>query len=266
MAPEGIGQQQSQAGAGVGFDHEENGFSGFGDLFGTQRGEDTMVDGVVEEQDFCRLNQNAGQRQELVIDQPADACAQCFVDHGADRTDGIVAEDGQDHAQDTGGEVVVQHLKAAGDLVLEGAVDLLHAPAGQGAHGHGAQEHGDVGTDDNAHGGDGTDHGAAGIMDHLASGVADEQRKKIDQHGGNESSKFLVGGPSCFDEQGGNKSPGDECADVGHHHAAEKAAEFLNTLFHYGISSLLFTSFSVGSARPSAAVILPSISIPYFTG
>ena len=92
------------------------------------------------------------------------------------------AEDRQEHAPDAGGEVVDQHLEAGPDLAVPERVDLLHRPAAERAHDHGAHEHRDLGAGDDAHGRDRADHATAGVVEHLAAGVADQDRQQVGDH------------------------------------------------------------------------------------
>ena len=59
FAKEPVGQQQAKTGTGVGFNHEEDGFAGFSHLVHSHGSEDTVVDGVVQEQHFSRFNNDA---------------------------------------------------------------------------------------------------------------------------------------------------------------------------------------------------------------
>ncbi|MPM51737.1 hypothetical protein SDC9_98488 [bioreactor metagenome] len=95
-----VRQQEAEAGAGVGLDHEQDGAAGGLGLLDAERGEDAVVDGVVEEQHLGRLDQDRGERQQVVGDQDAHAGghpADQGGDHGLDQQP---ARDGQQHAED----------------------------------------------------------------------------------------------------------------------------------------------------------------------
>ena len=181
-----------------------------------------MVDGVVQEEDLSGLDEDGCQRQKVCIDQSVDACCQDVHDTGHQRAHDVGAEDGKEHAQDTDGEVVDQHLEACGHLVFHELVELLDDPACQRAHDHGAHQHGltvcAAYACDCTHDSDGTDDTAAGAADHLTACISDQNGKQVEQHVGLNGCKLFVGKPACRNEQGCDKAPGDECTDVGHDH------------------------------------------------
>ena len=71
-----VGKQQTEARAGVGLQQEQDRLALFSGLLDAQRGQHAMVDGVVEEQHLGRLDDDAGQRQQAVFDQPVHAAAE----------------------------------------------------------------------------------------------------------------------------------------------------------------------------------------------
>ncbi|MNI75591.1 hypothetical protein D3C73_1317580 [compost metagenome] len=71
-AKEHIRQQDAEARAGVGFEEEKHRLALLQRLLDAQRRQHAMVDGVVEEQDLGRLNEDAGQREESVVDEELD--------------------------------------------------------------------------------------------------------------------------------------------------------------------------------------------------
>ena len=83
-----------------------------------------------------------------------------------------------DAAEDAGAEVVDQHLEAGPDPLLDEPVEQLEEVGGERADDHRAEEHRDVGADDDAHRGDRADDGAALAVDQPAAGVADEDRQQ----------------------------------------------------------------------------------------
>ncbi len=154
-----VGQQHAHARARIRFDQEEDGATLLGGLLDPQRREDAVVDGVVEEQDLGRFDEDGGEGQQVVVHQEADTARQHAGEHLDEGTDHEEGEDGQQHADETGGEVVDQHLETALDASIHRLVEALDGPAAEGANHHGTHEHGDVGTDDDPHGGDGAHHG-----------------------------------------------------------------------------------------------------------
>ena len=72
LAEQREGEQQAQARAGVGLEQEQDRLAGVLRLGGAQRGQDALVDGVVQEQDLGRLDEDRGQRQQAVGDQGVD--------------------------------------------------------------------------------------------------------------------------------------------------------------------------------------------------
>ena len=222
-----VGQQHAHARARVRFDQEEDGAAVLGGLLDPQRREDAVVDGVVEEQDLGRLDEDGGERQQVVVHQEADATGQHageHLDEGADHEEG---EDRQQHADEAGGEVVDQHLEAALDATFHRLVETLDGPATERADHHGAHEHGNVGPHDDAHGGDGTDHAAALTAHQLAAGIANQQRQQVGDHGADQLGQGFARQPAGGDEEGGNKAPGDEGAYVGHDHIGQEASKIL---------------------------------------
>lgn len=75
-AEEHVSQQDAEAGAGVGLKQEEDGLALVQGLLDAQRCEDTVVDGVVEEEDLGRLDEDAGQgSRPLLTRKPTTAPA-----------------------------------------------------------------------------------------------------------------------------------------------------------------------------------------------
>ena len=220
-------QQHPQTRTRVRFDQEEDGATLLGGLLDPQRREDAVVDGVVEEEDLGRFDEDGSQRQQTVGDQEVDATGQGAGEHLDEGTYDEEGEDGAQHADDAGGEVVDQHLEAALDPAFHRLVEALDGPATQGADHHGAHEHGDVGTDDDAHGGDGTDHGTPLTPDQLAAGIANQQGQQVGDHGADQLGQGFVWQPAGGDEEGGNEAPGDEGAYVGHDHIGQEASKIL---------------------------------------
>src|SRR4028118_1119109 len=76
------------------------------------------------------------------------------------------ADDGEGTADDAGGEGVDQHLEALADPTLHETVELHDDVTAQRSHDERAEEHRDVGTDDNADSGYSADHAAPHGAEH----------------------------------------------------------------------------------------------------
>ena len=118
--------------------------------------------------------------------------------------------------------------KPLGTLPSIGLVELLEQERRERRDDHRAEEHGDVGADDDAHGREGADDGPALTVDHAAAGVADEDRQQVGDDRADQLGQVLVRRPARGDEHGGDEAPGDERADVRHDHAGHEAAEALD--------------------------------------
>jgi hypothetical protein len=78
------------------------------------------------------------------------------------------ADDGEDAAEDAGGEGAHQHLEALTDPVRDEVVELLDQVAAERAHDERPEEHRDVGPDYRAHGGYRADDAASRVVDYPA--------------------------------------------------------------------------------------------------
>ena len=228
LAEEPHRQQDSQAGSRVRFHHEQDGLSHFLRLRRTQRGQDTVVDGVVQEQHFRGFHDDGGQRQQAVVHQDLDPLTEQVDQETDDGTDPEAGQNGHDHADDAEGEVVNEHLEPARHPAVDRPVELLEDPSGERPHDHGAQEHGGVAADDHAHRRQGPDDRAALSVDHPAARVADEDGKQVGDDRGHHGGQGLVGCPPLRYEEGGEQTPGYECTDVGHDHPRQVASEALD--------------------------------------
>ena len=178
-----VSEQDACACAGVGLDQVEYGLSKCLDLLSSERCEDTVVDRVVQEQDLSGLYEDRYQRKESCIDKDVNAALQEYQNSCHNRADQVEAYDCEEHAQDTDGEVVYQHLEACLNLAFDRLVELLDDPAAQRACQHRAHQHGIIGSAaDNADAGDRTHDRASLTADHLAACVSDQDREHIGQH------------------------------------------------------------------------------------
>ena len=105
-------------------------------LLNTQRREDTVVDGVVKEQDFCRFDEDRRQRQHVVRHHKVNASRQNFRQNFDRRANAEEGQNGEDHPDDAGGEVIHQHFKTGFDLTVYPVIELLDAVAAQRAGNH----------------------------------------------------------------------------------------------------------------------------------
>src|SRR5699024_1698971 len=113
-------------------------------------------------------------RDETRTHEPFDGTSEYPDDHTEDRLDHQVGNNHDGAADDSEHEVVDEHLEARPDLAGVEPIHLLEDPGGERAHHHGAEQHGDVGPDDDAHRGERTDRAASVAVDHPAARVCDE--------------------------------------------------------------------------------------------
>ena len=200
FAHEPVSQEHTETRTGVSLDKEEHGLAKFLSLLDAQGAEDAVIDGVVQEQDLGGLHQDGNQRQQTQVHNALNAGAENVVHRQHHRADTHEGQHCQHAAQDTGGEVVHQHLEAAGNGILHSPVKLLDKITAQGAHNHGAQEHGDICTGDDTAGGDGANHAAAMPIDCGSTREAQEQRNQPLGHGAAHLSQILIGEPARRNE------------------------------------------------------------------
>ncbi|MNL43697.1 hypothetical protein D3C87_1662220 [compost metagenome] len=141
-----------------------------------------MVDGIVQEEYLRWLNDDVSQRKQACIEKALNACSQSLADHFNNRANAQEGSNRQDRANNTEGEVVNQHFKAGFDFALYGLIELLQNPGRDGTYDHGAHEHRNICTYDDAHRGYSTDHTTTSVVDHLTAGITDENRKKVGDH------------------------------------------------------------------------------------
>ena len=179
---EHVCQQDAHPRTRVGFNQEENRFAEIVRLLDAQRREDTVVDGVIEEQDFCRFNKDRRQRQHVVRHHEVNARSQDFRQNFNCRANAEERQDSEDHTDDACGEVIHQHLKTGLDLTVYPHVEFFNSPAAQWTGDHGAEEHRHIRADDNAHGGNRADYAATLAANQLTAGITDQQRQQIGDH------------------------------------------------------------------------------------
>ena len=182
LAEQAVRQQNAQTGTGIGLEHVHDGAAGLCSLADANWVENTVVDGVVQEQHLCRFNKDGNQRQQAVADQKINACGKYGENGGHKRADNVVAEDRQQHAEDADGEIVDQHFKTGGNVLFHAVVKLLDDPACQRAHHHRTHQHGVVRAADAADNGDAGNDAAAFLCDHIAALTGDENGQQVAQH------------------------------------------------------------------------------------
>ena len=182
LAEQHIREQYAEAGAGVRFNQEENGAANFLRLRNAERRENTVVDGIVQEENLRRFDENRSQRQQIVFDEKIHTGRERTGKPFHRRPDDDKRQQRQQHTNNAGGKIVHQHLETALDLALNGLVKLLDCPTAERADNHRAQEHRNISTNDDAHRGNRTDHRATIPASELAAGITDEQRQQIRNH------------------------------------------------------------------------------------
>ncbi len=215
---EHVRQQDAHTRTRVSFNQEEDGLAEFMRLLNTQRREDTVVNRVVQEQNFCGFNEDRRQRQHVMDNHEVNACRQCFGQHFDHRANAEERQNRQDHTDDAGGEVVYQHFKTGFDLTVYPVIEMFNCPAAQRTSNHCAEEHRHIRADDHAHGSNCTDYAATVTADQTTTGKTDQQRQQIGDHRTNQLRQCLVRHPSGGNKQRRDNTPGDKCADVWHYH------------------------------------------------
>ena len=232
LAHQAVCQQDAKARARVCFQQEENGLACFLHLLDAHRGENTVINGVVQEQHLGRFHKNRSHRQKPIINQQAYTGSHGIGQGCNNRADGFHGNQCQHGCQNAQGEVVHQHLKARLDMAVHGLVKLLDNPGRQRAYNHGAQEHRHLCTDNYAHGGCGTDDAAPLACYHLAACVGNQKRQHHRSHRPHQRSELFIWQPAGRDKHGCNQAPGNKCPDIRHYHAAQKSSEDLQFFFH----------------------------------
>ena len=165
-----------------------------------------------------------------MIDEDVNACGQNRQDRGHNRSNCIVTENGHNHTEDTDREVVDQHLEACRHMTIHCLVKLFDDPACERAHNHCAHQHRLTGDNaavraggchacDTAHDCDCTHDATAFAADHLTALRSNQNRNEEVQHERLNGCKLRVRNPAGLNEQGGNKAPCNEGANVRHDHA-----------------------------------------------
>ena len=248
FAEEPVREQDTEARARVCLEQEEHGLAVLLCLLDAERREDAVVDCVIEEQDLGRLDDDRGERQQAHGDDGFNASTQDGISREDDRADAREGQDSEDTADDAGREVVYQHLKTGRDMVFDGLIELLDDPAAQRAHDHGAEEHRDVRTCDDTGRRNRAEHAAAMTVDSSTAAVAEKQWDQPLAHRCADLSQVFIRPPARRDEQGRQKAPSDECANIRQDHSGKEAAKLLHgflSAFFFLVAHKVFPPFSL---------------------
>lgn len=169
---------------------------GFAGLFDADRREDSVIDGVVEKQHLGRLHEKRHKRQQSVAYDQLGTAAYEHRQAGDHAADDIVAQNGQQHAENADREVADEHFEACLHAPLDHAVEPADRISRQRTHDHRADEHRNIAADDHADGGNGADHPAPLPGDVAPCGVGDQQRQEVGQHRPDQLRELSVGPPS----------------------------------------------------------------------
>ena len=81
-----------------------------------------MVDGIIEEKDLGRFNEDGSQGQKAGLDEPINQSSSSIAECPDDGTDHNIGNQNEDDSQDASREVIDQHLKTDGDFFFPEAV------------------------------------------------------------------------------------------------------------------------------------------------
>ena len=225
-------QQYTQTRTGVCFQHVHNRFTCFCSLFDTDWCEDTMVDGVVQEQYLRRFYEDCYERQQFVCYQNFNTCCQDCKNRSHNRPNQIIANDCKNHTKNPNREVVYQHFKAGRNFTFHCFVKFFDDQAGKRTHCHSTDEHGLFGTGDNTQCCNGTHNAATVAANHSTTLECNQSGNQVFQHRIYQCCQSFIWNPTCFDEQSCNKAPSNERPDIRHNHCTQEFPEFLNAIFH----------------------------------
>ena len=128
-AEHGESKKDTETGARVRFNEEEERLATGGSRFGSQRRKNTVVDRVVEEQDLRGLNKNAEERCEARVVECLYAGSESVRDGLDERCNSEERNQGENGTDDTGREVVDEHFESGANLAGPNCVNLLDEPS-----------------------------------------------------------------------------------------------------------------------------------------
>ena len=175
---------------------------------------------LFRKEDLSGLDKDGNQRKKSHVDQDVNAALQKYEDCCHDRSDQIETDDRQDHAQDSDGEVVDQHLETGGNLSLDRLIKFFDHKSAERADHHGTHQHGIIGcAADHTDAGDRAHDRASLSADHSAARIGDQDREHIGEHRADHSRQLIIGEPPGFDEQRRDQALRDKRADIRHDHS-----------------------------------------------
>ena len=205
----------------------------------------------------------------LALHKESNARRQHGEDGAHHRTDGIISDSSEYHAQDADRKVVNQHFKSGGHVTVHCGVKFFDDPACKRSHNHGAHKHRlsfcTANACDASHYSDCAHHASAFPADHLTALRGNQHRKQIAEHVRLDGGQLCIGQPTFFDKQCGDKAPCNECANVGHDHGARNLPNLAIVFFIRQTAPFLFLftgipekSLSVSAELSFCALIVPS--------
>ncbi len=192
-------------------------------LFDADRGEDSVIYGVVEEQHLCRLYDYGNQRQKFMRDYSLGCCAENCCEPFDSTSYYAESENREQHSDDADGKVVDQHLESAFNPSLDEIVEFLDGDSAERTHYHCSDEHRDICSGYDSDCCDCSRDATSVACDIFTGGVGYENRQKVVQCRGYYLCQMFVRQPSGRDEKCGDESPGNECPYVRHYHRAHRA-------------------------------------------
>ena len=224
------GKEYSKTRSRVGLEQEHYRFSDFIGLLDSDRGEDAVIYGVVQEHHLCRFNDQGYKWKEMMLDENHSKLAQSLCQPYHNISYEHISEDRQKHTDDTYREIIDQHLESVLDLSFDLFVKFPDAPSSERTHHHCADEHRNAASYDHTSSRYCSGDTASFTCNVLSCSVSYEDRKQIFEHRIYELAEVFIGTPACRNEESSEESPCDECSDVRHDHAAEASSELLHFL------------------------------------
>src|SRR5690554_4978281 len=111
LSEEHVGKQNTKTRSWIGFQHEDDGFTCFCSLLCAKWCEDSVVDGIVQEQHLGRFHKQMHQWKYIQIDDGVYAGCQEVVQRFHYRSEYIEGQDRQRCCKDTCCKVVHKHLE-----------------------------------------------------------------------------------------------------------------------------------------------------------
>ena len=169
--------KQAQTGAGVGLEQEVDGATGFFGRLNTQRGEHTMVEGIVQEQNLGRFDDDGGQRQKAALISASTTLPAALLKASTAGPMTTLAIRIRRTARIAAEKLLISISKPTGILGSKtSSIFLMHQPP-SGPMIMAPKQHGDISSDDDTHGSSRADHTTAMTVNHLAARVTNQQRE-----------------------------------------------------------------------------------------